>query len=193
MARYEVWRVVMPGTNWVKAGDVPAGIGLFSETNVTGLWATQYVRYAVWSVDSGGLASGLALASRVLPSGAGVDNDGDGMADDWELAHGLRPDDPSDALADADGDGLTNLQEYLAGTDPNIVNRPYLAAFGVTTSGGFALAIGDLFGRSATVQVSPNLLDWQSVTNLSSGTNATIYFQDRTATNQQRFYRAVMP
>ncbi|MBI4327291.1 MAG: fibronectin type III domain-containing protein, partial [Chloroflexi bacterium] len=193
VARYEVWRVVMPGTNWVKAGDVPAGIGLFSETNLTGLLATQYVRYAVWSVDSGGLVSGLALANRVLPSGVGVDNDGDGMADDWELAHGLRSDDPSDALADTDGDGLTNLQEYLAGTDPNIVNRPYLAALGVTTSGGFALAIGDLFGRSATLQVSPNLLDWQSVTNLSSGTNATIYFQDMSATNQQLFYRAVMP
>jgi hypothetical protein len=46
------------------------------------------------------------------------DTDGDGMPDSWELAHGLNPNDPSDASRDDDGDGFTNLQEYLAGTDP---------------------------------------------------------------------------
>src|SRR5262249_48966952 len=46
------------------------------------------------------------------------DRDNDGMPDDWEIAHGLNPDDPSDAAADPDGDGLTNLQEFQLGTDP---------------------------------------------------------------------------
>lgn len=48
---------------------------------------------------------------------AGVDSDGDGIPDDWEIAHGLNPHDPSDALQDLDHDGLTNLQEYHLGTD----------------------------------------------------------------------------
>src|SRR5205823_7275443 len=47
-----------------------------------------------------------------------ADRDGDGMADDWEAAHQLNPDDPTDAALDSDRDGFTNLQEYLAGTDP---------------------------------------------------------------------------
>ena len=48
----------------------------------------------------------------------GVDSDGDGMPDSWEIAHGLNPTDETDAGLDPDGDGLTNLQEYTLGTDP---------------------------------------------------------------------------
>ncbi len=46
------------------------------------------------------------------------DRDCDGMPDSWELIYGLNPDDPSDYLKDNDNDGLTNLEEFLAGTDP---------------------------------------------------------------------------
>jgi 1,4-alpha-glucan branching enzyme len=48
-----------------------------------------------------------------------TDSDSDGLPDDWELEHGddavsLAPED------DLDADGASNLQEYRAGTDPNV-------------------------------------------------------------------------
>src|SRR6185369_1459598 len=46
-----------------------------------------------------------------------IDNDADGMPDDWEIANGLNPNDPTDAGKDLDGDGLSNLQEYKLGTN----------------------------------------------------------------------------
>jgi hypothetical protein len=40
------------------------------------------------------------------------------MADTWEIAHGLNPNDPTDAFTDLDGDRVPNLWEYVRGTDP---------------------------------------------------------------------------
>ncbi len=51
------------------------------------------------------------------------DTDGDGMSDDWEIAHGLEPF-RNDANEDPDGDGLTNLQEYNGGTIPLANDSP---------------------------------------------------------------------
>jgi hypothetical protein len=48
----------------------------------------------------------------------GIDTDGDGMPNAWELHHGLNYRNPADAGLDFDRDGYTNLQEFRLGTDP---------------------------------------------------------------------------
>lgn len=47
------------------------------------------------------------------------DSDGDGIPDAWEKAHGLNPNDPSDANKDMNGDGYTNIEKYFNGIDPS--------------------------------------------------------------------------
>lgn len=53
-----------------------------------------------------------------------ADRDDDGLPDEWEILHGLDPDDdgtidPDQApYGDLDGDGLTNIYEYWYGTNP---------------------------------------------------------------------------
>jgi len=52
------------------------------------------------------------------------DSDHDGMPDEWELAHGLNPSDPSDCNGDFNGDGYTNLEKYLNSIVSNGTNNP---------------------------------------------------------------------
>lgn len=57
----------------------------------------------------------ITVDSNIPPT---ADEDGDGIFDAWELANGLDPSDPSDALLDGDGDRINNLQEFVLGTNP---------------------------------------------------------------------------
>jgi hypothetical protein len=70
-------------------------------------------RVIVSAVNEGVLA---VIQLQVMLSGSTV---GDGIPDDWKVAHGLDPNDPNVAMEDPDHDGLTNLEEYQYGTDPN--------------------------------------------------------------------------
>ncbi|MBI5192337.1 MAG: hypothetical protein HZA08_02715 [Nitrospirae bacterium] len=57
-----------------------------------------------------------SMMFTVINTTGNNDVDNDGIPDDWELANGLNPNDPIDAMEDADHDGLTNKQEYDNGT-----------------------------------------------------------------------------
>ena len=53
-----------------------------------------------------------------------IDDDNDGMPDGFESDNGLDPLDSDDAASDADSDGVSNLDEYLANTDPTVDDYP---------------------------------------------------------------------
>jgi ELWxxDGT repeat protein len=60
---------------------------------------------------------------RVVPAPV-VDEDADGLPDDWEIEHGLNPA-SNDAAEDKDADGISNAGEFAAGTEPEIPTSVY--------------------------------------------------------------------
>ncbi len=59
---------------------------------------------------------------------------GDGIPNGWKQQYGFNPFDPALATEDPDGDGMSNLQEYLAGTDPTN-SASYFHVISVTPEG----------------------------------------------------------
>lgn len=62
-----------------------------------------------------------------------IDSDSDGLPNDWEKKYGLNPNDASDVEKDFDKDGFTNMEEFVAKTDPsNAASHPdYLDSLSV--------------------------------------------------------------
>ncbi len=78
-----------------------------------------------------------------------TDDDNDGMPDAYEISNFLNPN-FDDSAFDNDSDGFTNIEEFLAGTNPNdVFNFPFIAAIEkVLASDG---AASDQFGFSVAV------------------------------------------
>lgn len=65
----------------------------------------------------------------------GADTDSDGMDDDWEVTY--FDDKSRDGMGDSDGDGASDLQEFLAGTDPTNIDS-FFRVLTVAPAGGGA-------------------------------------------------------
>jgi CotH kinase protein/Lamin Tail Domain/Bacterial TSP3 repeat len=136
-------------------------------------------------------------AAPATPGNAQVDNDGDGLPNDWEADHSLNPNDPGDAALDSDGDGLTNYQEFLCGSDPWHPASVFRFDSIITSNGVVQLLFTAMADRSYSIQFR-NSLDagsWQNLTNLSAAaiTRALVIPGFSTDGADARFYRLVTP
>ena len=93
----------------------------------------------------------------------GEDLNLDGLPDDWQARYwGLNPVRWPAASADSDGDGATNLQEFLAGTDP--INGASALRLGMVRNGqGLWLGWATEPGFVYQVQFSTNATTWQDL------------------------------
>jgi hypothetical protein len=155
----------------------------------------QFGNYTVVVTNSlGGVTSAVATVSWVWG-----DCDGDGLSDEWELAHGLKANDPHDRDGDADQDGKSNYEEYLSGTDPADAVS-HLKIESIACDGGdptgWLLRFNAVSNRTYSLLCAESLGSqaWSNWVSFDARpTNAVITATNRGSGASSRFYRLVTP
>ncbi len=135
------------------------------------------------------------LAQRQVYAAADDDSNDDGIPDSWEQKWGIAVCGLV-AGADDDLDGYTNLQEYIADTNPRGSNE-YLVVEAVASSGtnvvvGFESSSNRNYFVWYTDSMHPGQSSWQLATPLTDpieGTGQTNQFIDTLPNPTGRFYR----
>jgi len=178
--------------------NTPPAISIFPSNSaqfVNGVWS-GYV-----TVQPAGTNVFLTVADGSGHSGMGnsfvlatfPDADGDGMPDDWELAHNLNPSSAADAGTDLDGDGVSNLQEYLAGTNPNDpADSLRIMSVALLSAGDVQLTFSTVASRYYRLERTENLESavWTVANDLIAGTGGPLNVLEPGGAGQvKRFYR----
>jgi len=124
------------------------------------------------------------------------DSDANGLGDDWEIEHfGHIGVDPAD---DPDHDGMSNLQEYIAGTDPLDPMSVLKLQLSNSGGGGAMIRFPAMARVSYTLQYQTNLSQagsWRNFTNVAPqpGTNLIQILDPAAGGGGGRYYRVVTP
>jgi len=116
-----------------------------------------------------------------------VDTDHDGIDDTWELKYSLNPSDRNDAVQDADGDGFTNLQEFLAGTDPRDPTSLMRVVTAQADSTSFKVQFTTVAGKRYAVERTTNFLSWVTISNNIQGTGANAQVMDHVGSDKAAY------
>lgn len=153
--------------------------------------ATQRVARIINHTTPVAALSGLVKSGGRLNLLNIIDTNANELPDWWETDHfialGVTP------SADPDGDGMSNLQEFLAGTDPNNpASRLAITQAGFIPAGDFTLTFPSVAGITYRVEISGTLAadSWTALGADLTGTGGILQAADSTANKPaKRFYR----
>ena len=166
--------------------------------SLAGAWSSVSLTDTVFTVTTFGEdQAGEVYLSRYATAGAiyrivWKDTDGDGMADDWEQQY-FGSTTGANASADPDGDGFTNLQEFLAGTDPTSSTSALRITSIAPDNGDYLVTFTSATNKLYRLERTDDLVAgvWTTITNNILGTGGAIPITDvGAAAVSNRFYRA---
>lgn len=109
------------------------------------------------------------------PAPPPLDQDGDGLYDNWEVVFGLNPSDSDDADSDLDGDLLSARDEYLLGSNPAQEDTD---ADGIPDGIEFAYEMNLLDSADASADLdgdgATNLEEYLAQTDIADSTDAPV-------------------
>ncbi len=163
-----------------------------SEADGTGFSLHRVDLYLFGNDPTNWVAGPPSPGPRALP----LDFDDDEIPDNWELMYGLDPLSGADAQLDFDNDGYSNLQEYIAGTnplDPKSILRFETGTITINSS-NLLISIYAAADRSYTIEYNDNLLGaWTPLYQIQPApTNRVITIQIPVDA-PMRFYRLRAP
>jgi hypothetical protein len=136
-----------------------------------------------------------AVTSAVAVVVYQVDNDRDGMADNWERLYNFDTNTTADATLDFDGDKMNNVAEYIAGTDPTN-SLSYLKVENLSVGAGPTM-IGFFAVSNRTYSVLfKNALDagaWSRLADTPARATNRVEMILDSVPGTNRFYRLVTP
>jgi len=125
------------------------------------------------------------------PQGFNPDADGDGMDDAWETNYFGNI--SRTGSGDFDSDGMTDLQEFLAGTNP--VQASSNLRLTLTGRAPTVLRFNAVSNKTYNVEYKTNFNSpaWTFLQSVPTGTNRTIQITNSTAGPTNRFFRVRIP
>jgi hypothetical protein len=141
----EIMGLKREGTNWVDTvfTNEPYAISGFGEDEPGNIYVCDLLGGAV---------------RRIVEVFA--DNDNDQMPDPYEAYYGFDTNNPADAAEDGDGDTSSNLDEFLAGTNPTNANSVLrIESLSVVGMNSVAIAWSSASNRLYRLSAGSNLVD----------------------------------